>query len=55
MLRLTELRLPLDHGEGDLRRAVLHRLKVDDPALKGLTVFKRSYDARKKADRRAHV
>ena len=49
MLRLTELRLPLDHAEGELRQAVLRRLKIDDAALKGLTVFKRSYDARKKS------
>ncbi len=49
MLRITDLRLPLDHAEGDLRRAVLARLGIDDAALRGLTVFKRSHDARKKS------
>lgn len=49
MLRITELRLPLDHAEGALRPAVLQRLGLADAALKNLTVFKRSYDARKKA------
>jgi uncharacterized FAD-dependent dehydrogenase len=49
MLRITELRLPLDHAEGALRPAVLQRLGLADAALKAFTVFKRSYDARKKA------
>ncbi|MCY7314486.1 MAG: NAD(P)/FAD-dependent oxidoreductase [Rubrivivax sp.] len=49
MLRITELRLPLDHPEDALRLAVLARLAVPGTALKGLTVFKRAYDARRKA------
>jgi len=49
MLRITELRLPLDHAEGALRPAVLQRLGLADTVLKAITVFKRSYDARKKA------
>ncbi|MBC7956433.1 MAG: NAD(P)/FAD-dependent oxidoreductase [Cytophagales bacterium] len=49
MLRITELRLPLTHAEGDLRPAILTRLGVADSELKGFTVFKRSYDARKKS------
>lgn len=49
MLRITELRLPLDHPEAALRPAVVQRLGIDDAALKAFTVFKRSYDARKKS------
>ncbi len=49
MLRLTELRLPLNHGEEALRPALLQRLALADAALLGFTVFKRSYDARKKS------
>jgi uncharacterized FAD-dependent dehydrogenase len=49
MLRITELRLPLDHAEGALRPAVCARLGVTDAALKSFTVFKRSWDARKKS------
>ena len=49
MLRLTELRLPLNHGEDALRPALLQRLALADAALLGFTVFKRSYDARKKS------
>ena len=48
MLRLTELRLPLDHAEGALRPAIASRLGVADADLLGYTVCKRAYDARKK-------
>ncbi len=46
MLRLTELRLPLDHPEEALHQAVFARLGTQ-PA--EMTVFKRSVDARKKS------
>ena len=49
MLRITELRLPLDHGEDALRLAILARLGVAAADLLAFTVFKRSYDARKKS------
>ena len=49
MLRITELRLPLDHAEGALRPAVLARLGIADAELRGLTVFRRSHDARKQS------
>jgi uncharacterized FAD-dependent dehydrogenase len=49
MLRITELRLPLDHAEDALRPAVCARLGVPSAALKDFRVFKRSWDARKKA------
>ena len=48
MLRITELRLPLNHPEEALREAVVARLGVPDADLLAFTVFKRSYDARKK-------
>lgn len=48
MIRLTELALPLDHPESALRPAILERLGIDDADLADFTVFKRSYDARKK-------
>ncbi|MFA7279025.1 MAG: NAD(P)/FAD-dependent oxidoreductase [Sterolibacterium sp.] len=49
MLRLTELRLPLDHAEGALREAILERLGIAAPELLGYTIFRRGYDARKKS------
>ncbi len=49
MIRLTELRLPLDHAEGALRPAIVARLGIGDAELSTFTVFKRAYDARKKS------
>jgi uncharacterized FAD-dependent dehydrogenase len=49
MIRITELRLPLDHAEHELRPAVLARLGVQDAELLSFEVYKRSYDARKKS------
>jgi len=49
MLRLTELRLPLDHPEGALREAILGRLGIAASELFGYTIFRRGYDARKKS------
>jgi uncharacterized protein len=48
MIRITELSLPLDSDSAALRRAILTRLKIPDVDLLDFTVFKRSYDARKK-------
>ena len=48
MLRITELRLPLDHADDALRPAIVARLGLRDAELTAFTVFKRSYDARKK-------
>ncbi|UBM26405.1 NAD(P)/FAD-dependent oxidoreductase [Pseudomonas sp. p1(2021b)] len=48
MLRITELKLPLDHTDEALREAIVQRLGITDEQLLGFTLFKRSYDARKK-------
>lgn len=48
MLRITELRLPLDHPEAALRSAILKRLGIADAELLDVSVFRRGYDARKK-------
>lgn len=48
MLRITELRLPLDHPEDALRPAIVKRLGIPDTQLLSFEVFKRSYDARKR-------
>jgi len=49
MLRITELKLPLDHSDDDLRAAILQRLGIADAELLDFSLFKRSYDARKKS------
>lgn len=48
MIRITELQLPLDHPAEALRTAIVKRLKIKGTDLLDFTVFKRSYDARKK-------
>jgi uncharacterized FAD-dependent dehydrogenase len=48
MLRLTDLKLPLDHSEDELRAAILKRLHLESAHLSGYTVAKRSHDARKR-------
>jgi len=48
MLRLTELKLPLDHPADALRAAILQRLGLKDEELLSVSIFKRSHDARKK-------
>ncbi|HEV7693380.1 MAG TPA: NAD(P)/FAD-dependent oxidoreductase [Hyphomonadaceae bacterium] len=47
MLRIQELKLPLDHAEPALRLAILKRLSIAGEVLTSFTVFKRAYDARK--------
>jgi len=49
MLRLTEVKLPLDHTDRELTATVLERLGVPDNELVGLSIFKRSHDARKRS------
>jgi uncharacterized FAD-dependent dehydrogenase len=48
VLRITELRLPLNHPEAALRSAILKRLGIADAELLDVSVFRRGYDARKK-------
>ncbi len=48
-MRLTELKLPLDHPEGALRAAILDRLGIGGSDLIGYEVVRRGYDARKPA------
>ncbi len=48
MIRITELSVPIDFDTQALRSAVLRRLKIEPADLIDFTVFKRSYDARKK-------
>ena len=48
MIRITELSLPLGHSPDTLRAAILTRLGVASAELLDFSVFKRSYDARKK-------
>ena len=47
MLRLTGIKLRLEHSQDELKAAVLAKLGIAEDALLGLTIHKRSYDARR--------
>ncbi|MBW8873863.1 MAG: NAD(P)/FAD-dependent oxidoreductase [Acidobacteria bacterium] len=48
MLRLTELRLPLDHSEEELRAAIVKELGIEPRELVRYSIYRRSFDARKR-------
>ena len=50
MLRLNEVKAPLDHNEDVLIQAIVDKLSINRDELLGYTIFKRSYDARKKSN-----
>ncbi|MDF0605975.1 NAD(P)/FAD-dependent oxidoreductase [Neisseriaceae bacterium TC5R-5] len=47
MLRITELKLPLEHTPAELQQAIADYLDLAVSDIQHYTVFKRSYDARK--------
>jgi uncharacterized FAD-dependent dehydrogenase len=51
MIRISEIKLPLDHEDADLRAAIVKRLRIPDVQLADYSIFKRSLDTRK----RGHV
>jgi len=48
MIRLTDIKLPLDHPEGAIESAVRAKLGLGKDALRQVNVFRRGYDARKR-------
>ncbi|MDD1631860.1 MAG: hypothetical protein LUP91_06580, partial [Methylococcaceae bacterium] len=48
MLRITELKLPLDHPESAIKTAILNRLGIGAEELITYTVFRQGHDARKR-------
>lgn len=48
MLRLTDIKLPLDHAPAALKAAILKKLKLPADSLLDFQVFKRAHDARNK-------
>ncbi len=49
-IRLTEVKLPLDHSPEALQLAVCERLKLKAPDIISVSIFRRGFDARKKSD-----
>ena len=50
LIRLTEIKLALDHSPVALRQAACQRLNIRDDELLELNIYRRGYDARKKSD-----
>ena len=50
MLRLSDIRLHLNHTDEELNKAIIEKLNLADEDLLGFSIFKRSYDARKKTN-----
>ena len=50
MVRISEIRLPLEHPDTALETAILKKLNIPKKALLSFTIYKRSYDARKRND-----
>ena len=50
MLRLDNIKLPLDHADAELLEAICSRLEISVSEVIHFTVFKRSYDARNKSN-----
>lgn len=48
MIRLTDIKLPLDHAEGAIEAAARAKLGLGKDGLRSLSVFRRGYDARKR-------
>ena len=48
MLRITEIKLPLDHTQDELSEVILQRLGVTSSDLLGFSIARRGYDARKR-------
>ena len=55
MLRIAEIKLPLDHAESALCDAVCGRLNVAASAVGEITVYKRSYDARRSSQQLIYI
>ena len=50
MLRLTDIKLPLNHDEHALEQAILSKLNIPKSQLLSFSMFKRGYDARNNRD-----
>jgi uncharacterized FAD-dependent dehydrogenase len=48
MIRLNQVKLPLDHSEDALQQFVFDKLNISEQQLVDIHVFKRGYDARKR-------
>ncbi|MBQ0135722.1 MAG: hypothetical protein KBS43_03195 [Oscillospiraceae bacterium] len=50
MLRISNIKMPVDHTEDDVKNSVAKVLKADKNAINDIKIFKRSIDSRRKDD-----
>ena len=48
MLRLTDVKLPLDHDDQAINKFIVEKLSIQPEQLVDYTIFRRGYDARKR-------
>ncbi len=48
MLQISQLMLPVDHSDEDLRREILRLLRIRDGDLKSVDIRQRAIDARRR-------
>ena len=49
MLKVNQIKLPLNHSKGQLKEAIVHKLRIRPEELKDYQILKQSIDARKSA------
>lgn len=50
MIRITNIRLPIDYSDKELKHKAAKELRIDEKAIKNISLFRRSIDARHKND-----
>ena len=48
MIRVNNVHIPLDYDDAAVRKRICRELRVDNSAVKSVSIFRRSVDARKK-------
>ncbi len=48
MIRVNNIKLPVDYNDSTLKKSICRELRIDEKAIKSVSLFRRSIDARKK-------
>ena len=48
MIRVSNIKLPIDYNDSTIKKAVIKELRVDSNSIEKISLFRRSIDARKK-------
>ena len=50
MIRINEIKLPLDHTDGDLKEKCAHILKINPGKIKSVKIARKAVDSRDKGN-----